>query len=164
MGTGRQANVLFHMRMFQYPFMSILLVGMMVSVASGKGEDRVDLSSYQGRNRLLILFAPSEDASMYQPFKEQLQIRTQEIRDRDLVTFHLFESGEGWLADRPLPKEQVLSLRKQFSIKSGQCTVILIGKDGEVKLRETLPVDLSDIFAIIDAMPMRQREMRERSE
>jgi Domain of unknown function (DUF4174) len=164
MRTGRQGNVLFHMSMFQYHFMSILLVGMMVSVASGKGADPVDLDSYQGKNRLLILFAPSEDASMYQPFKEQLQIRTQEIRDRDLVTFHVFESGEGRLNDRPLHKEQVLSLRKRFSIKSGQCTVILIGKDGEVKFREPLPVDLSDIFAIIDAMPMRQREMRERSE
>jgi len=35
--------------------------------------------------------------------------------------------------------------------------VILIGKDGEVKFREQLPVDLSDILAVIDAMPMRQR-------
>ena len=152
------------MRMFQYHFISILLVGMMVGAASGTGEDRVDLSSYQGKNRLLMLFAPSEDASMYQSFKEQLQIRTQEIRDRDLVTFHLFESGAGRLDFLPLHKEQVLSLRKRFSIKSGQCTVILIGKDGEVKFREQLPVDLSDILAVIDAMPMRQREMRERSE
>jgi hypothetical protein len=150
--------------MFQYYFMSILLVGMMVSLASGKGDDQVDLSSYQWKNRLLILFAPSEDASMYQAFKGQLQIRSQEMRDRDLVAFHLFESGEGWLDDRPLHKEQVLPLRKRFSSKSGQCTVILIGKDGEVKFREQLPVDFSNILAIIDAMPMRQREIRERSE
>jgi hypothetical protein len=154
----------FNMRMFQYYFMSILLVGMMVSLASGKGEDPVDLDSYQGKNRLLILFAPSEDASMYQSFKEQLQIRTQEMRDRDLVTFDLFESGEGRLDDRPLHKEQILPLRKRFSINRGQCTVILIGKDGEVKFREQLPVDFSNILAIIDAMPMRQREIRERSE
>jgi len=40
--------------------------------------------------------------------------------------------------------------------------VILIGKDGELKLRKELPVELSEIFSVIDAMPMRQREMRER--
>jgi hypothetical protein len=144
--------------------MLLLMVGMMVGPASGKGEHQVDLSSYQGKNRLLMLFALSEDAPMYQSFREQLQRRAQEIRDRDLVTFHAFESGEGRMDDRPLHKEQVLSLRKRFSINRGQCTVILIGKDGDVKFREQLPVDLSDIFAVIDAMPMRHREIRERSE
>jgi|WetSurMetagenome_2_1015567.scaffolds.fasta_scaffold404826_1 hypothetical protein len=163
MRTGRQTGVLFHIRMFQYHFISILLVGMMVSLASGKGEDQVDLSSYQGKNRLLMLFAPSEEASMYQSFKEQLQIRTQEIRDRDLVTFHFFESGEGRLDFLPLHKEQVLSLRKLFSIRREQSALILIGKDGEVKFRAPLPVDISDILAVIDAKPIRQREMRERS-
>jgi hypothetical protein len=135
----------------------------MVSLASGKDQDQFDLSSYQWKNRLLILFAPSEDAPIYQSFKEQLQRRTQEIRDRDLLTFHVFESGEGWSDYLPLNKEQVLSLRKRFSIRMGQCKLILIGKDGEVKFREQLPVDLSDIFSIIDAMPMRQREIRERA-
>ena len=35
---------------------------------------------------------------------------------------------------------------------------------GEVKIQRQLPVDISDVFSIIDAMPMRQREIRERSE
>jgi hypothetical protein len=30
-----------------------------------------------------------------------------------------------------------------------------------VKLRKALPADLSEIFSVIDAMPMRQREIRE---
>ena len=150
--------------MVRYHCMLLLMVGMMVSVASGKGEHQVDLSSHQGKNRLLMLFAPSEDAPIYQSFKEQLQRRAQEVRDRDVVTLHLFESGEGRLDVLPLHKEQVLSSRKRFSIDKGQCTVILIGKDGEVKFREELPIDLSDVFAVIDAMPMRQREIRERSE
>ena len=135
----------------------------MVSLASGKDQDQVDFGSYQWKNRLLILFAPSEDAPIYQSFKEQLQRRAQEIRDRDLLIFHVFESGEGQLDYLPLNKEQVLFLRKRFSIKMGQFKLILIGKDGEVKFREQLPVDLSDIFSIIDAMPMRQREIRERA-
>ena len=43
--------------------MLILLVGMMVGSASGKDQDKVDLRAYQWKNRLLILFAPAEDAS-----------------------------------------------------------------------------------------------------
>ena len=149
--------------MFRYYFMLILLVGMVVGPALGKEQDTVDLTAYQWKNRLLILFAPSEDAPIYQSFKELLQRRTQEILDRDLLIFHVLETGEGGLAHLPLNKGQVLFLRKRFSILPGQLIVILIGKDGEVKLRGELPLGLSEIFSVIDAMPMRQREMRERA-
>ena len=135
----------------------------MVHSDLGKNQDQVDLSAYQWKNRLLILFAPSESDLVYQSFKGQLQGQTQEVHDRDLLTFHVFETGEGRLAHLQLRKEQVLFLRKRFSIMPGQLIVILIGKDGEVKFRGELPVELSDIFSIIDAMPMRQREIRKGS-
>jgi hypothetical protein len=38
-----------------------------------------------------------------------------------------------------------------------------IGKDGGVKLRSAEPVAAGDFFALIDTMPMRRREMRERA-
>ena len=149
--------------MIRYHFLLILLVGVMVSSASGKEQDTVDLAAYQWKNRLLILFTPAEKDLVYQSFKEQLQRRTQEVQDRELLIFHVLETGEGWLAPVPLNKGQVLFLRKEFSILPGQRIVILIGKDGEVKLRRALPVDLSEIFSVIDAMPMRQREIRKRA-
>ena len=40
--------------------------------------------------------------------------------------------------------------------------VLLIGKDGGVKLRSTEPVSTDELFALIDSMPMRRREMEER--
>jgi hypothetical protein len=162
-GPEAGRSIFLYMTMFRYHVMLIFLVGMMVSSASGNNQDQVDFSSYQWKNRLLILFAPSEDAPAYQSFKEQLQRRTREIRDRDLITFHVLESGKSRMDSLPLSREQALSLRRRFSIERGQCKWILIGKDGEEKLRGELPADLSDIFSVIDAMPMRQREMRERS-
>ena len=39
---------------------------------------------------------------------------------------------------------------------------VLIGKDGGVKARWAEPVSLNALYELIDAMPMRQREMRER--
>ena len=38
--------------------------------------------------------------------------------------------------------------------------VSLIGKDGDVKLRSELTIANEDLFAVIDAMPMRQSEMQ----
>ena len=148
--------------MIRYHFFLILLVGVMVSSASGKEQDAVDLTAYQWKNRLLILFAPAENDLVYQSFKEQIQRRTQEVQDRELLIFHVFETEEGRLGHLPLKKEQLLFLRKEFSILPGQRIVILIGKDGEVKLRRELPLELSEIFSVIDAMPMRRREIRER--
>ena len=136
---------------------------MLLGSASGKEWDRVDLKAYQWKNRLLILFAPSEKDLIYQSFKEQLQRRAQEVQERDLLIFHVLETEENRLANLPLNKEQGISLRKKFSIMPGQLIVILIGKDGEAKLRGELPLELSEIFSVIDAMPMRQREMRERA-
>jgi hypothetical protein len=42
--------------------------------------------------------------------------------------------------------------------------VLLIGKDGGVKLRAEEPLPAAEFFALIDTMPMRRREMRERGE
>ncbi len=41
--------------------------------------------------------------------------------------------------------------------------VLLIGKDGGVKLRSGRPFALHALFDAIDAMPMRQDEMRRRA-
>lgn len=46
----------------------------------------------------------------------------------------------------------------QFSTKS--FSVVLIGKDGGEKLRRAIPLSPEELFAVVDAMPMRRAEMR----
>jgi hypothetical protein len=53
-------------------------------------------------------------------------------------------------------------LRKKFGVTADEFEVILIGKDGTVKLRSKAAVSTSALFQLIDAMPMRQEEMREK--
>jgi hypothetical protein len=45
---------------------------------------------------------------------------------------------------------------KAFSVR-------LLGKDGGEKLRSNQPVSTESLFALVDAMPMRRQEMRERA-
>ena len=54
-------------------------------------------------------------------------------------------------------------LRGQFGIHPGQFCIFLIGKDGEEKRRWESMVGFGVIFSVIDAMPMRQREMKEKN-
>ena len=62
------------------------------------------------------------------------------------------------MGDTLLADDSAVKLRNQFKIDSGTTTFILIGKDGTEKLRKD-SMDLDELFEVIDAMPMRQREV-----
>jgi hypothetical protein len=51
-------------------------------------------------------------------------------------------------------------MRNQYKIAPEAFVLILIGKDGEEKFRSSTPVTIERINHIIDAMPMRQDEMK----
>ena len=52
------------------------------------------------------------------------------------------------------------SARQRFGVEPGDFLVILLGKDGGEKIRSNKPVTLEMLTEIIDAMPMRQDEMK----
>jgi hypothetical protein len=121
-----------------------------------------DLSSYIWKNRLLLVFSPSQTDLRFEAFNHKLLSERSAIDERDLIVFRVFEKGSSRSANQPLAAEQVDNLRRRFGIETGQFTVILIGKDGGVKMMREGGVELQDIFDRIDSMPMRRREMRER--
>jgi len=82
--------------------------------------------------------------------------------ERDLLRGDLLETGTGSFGGEPAPSGQVSAVRKRFQIEAGHFTAILVGKDGTVKHRTNTPVTPENLYALIDAMPMRRREMRER--
>ena len=51
-------------------------------------------------------------------------------------------------------------MSQQFVVSSSGFQLLLLGKDGGVKLRSST-ASLEDIFSLIDTMPMRRREMRD---
>ena len=60
----------------------------------------------------------------------------------------------------PLSPADADALRQHFSIASNTYALILVGKDGGVKFKRDDRVSLSEIFELIDSMPMRKNEMR----
>ena len=52
-------------------------------------------------------------------------------------------------------------LRPEWGVDAeADFAVLLVGKDGTVKLRRQAPVPAAEIAALIDTMPMRRQEMR----
>ena len=137
-----------------------LLIGLFTGAAFGEDTVSVDLNAYQWKNRLLLLFASSEEDQAYLTLKKEIDRQAMEVKDRDLLVFYVLERDESQLDQERLNPDQALYLKKRLSVPSGRVTIVLIGKDGYEKLRQESPVDLKEIFAIIDAMPMRQQEMK----
>jgi hypothetical protein len=139
-----------------------LIVFMCAGTALAQSAAKIDLTQYLWKNRLILIFSPSEADSTYQDVKNQSEKLTDELVDRDLVLFHLFERGKSYIGDSPLDDGVADSLRQRYKIKPGELTLILIGKDGGEKLRQQRSFDFQIIFDRIDAMPMRQLEMKQR--
>jgi len=122
----------------------------------------MDLNVYRWRNRLLMGFSPSQDDSNYHSFMKEVRDQQNGLRDRDILVFEILEKGESRLGNSPLKKDSAVFLREQFGIPPGQFCILLVGKDGEEKRRWESMVGLGVIFSYVDAMPMRQREMKKR--
>lgn len=141
---------------------TVLLMAAAAALLWTQGVKAMDLDRYRWQHRLLLLFAPQEDTPAYAAAAADIDRRSEEILDRDLVVFHLLEDGMSRVDGRRLSDAEARQLRDRFEIAPGRFTAVLIGKDGGVKLVRRDSVDLQAVFDRIDAMPMRQREMREK--
>jgi hypothetical protein len=64
----------------------------------------------------------------------------------------------------PLDRQTENSIRDHFAVPQRSFTLILVGKDGIVKLKRHNRVNLTDVFELIDSMSMRQNEMRKKNQ
>ena len=100
--------------------------------------------------REIILFAYADDD---QSLKKQLEILHSDpkgLAERDLKI-----SVKIWAKDKGIT-------HRKFKIAKNQYAFILIGKDGGEKYRSFSVVTKQKLYSIIDAMPMRRYEMKNR--
>jgi hypothetical protein len=137
-----------------------------VSVAaanpSRSQEIEFKLSNYQWQHHILLVFAPSTGSSQYRQQMQAWQVDTAGTHDRDLKLVQILGTGESQVDGRSLSSASADRLRQQFGISHEEFAVIFVGKDGTEKQRSQTPIDLALLFRTIDAMPMRQQEMRSR--
>lgn len=134
-----------------------------VATTSGHSQ-RVEfkLSDYGWQHRILLVFAPSTDSSQYRQQMQAWQADVAGTDDRNLKLVQILTIGESQVDGRSISSVSVERLRQQFGITPEEFAVVLVGKDGTEKQRSQTPIDLAALFRTIDAMPMRQQEMRSR--
>ncbi len=123
----------------------------------------LDITWHQGRNRVLLVFVPSPEDERYAAQQERFFGHSNNMLDRDLISYYIFEreAVSGPTDASAITPESADKTRQQYSVGEGDFAVVLIGKDGTEKERYGEPVAADTIFEVVDAMPMRQEEMKE---
>ncbi len=120
----------------------------------------MDLSRFRGTNRLVLIFASSNSDENAERQRDLLEGHESGIANRDLLVLHLLEDVPGGPAGESITPQQAAAARRDFGLEDGRFAAVLVGRDGGAKFRSGEPVSATDLFARIDAMPMRRREMR----
>jgi len=107
------------------------------------------LKDYLGTNRVIITFSNSEANSDRHLLIQQIAQFQCDYKKRDLAHIDLIQGTD-----------QYQRMSQKFSISGGsEFRLLLVGKDGEVKLN-TKNSELREVFSLIDTMPMRKREIQ----
>lgn len=140
-----------------------------LSLMAQSPSDTVDfrLDAHRWEHRLLFVFVPAEATDALDLQEDHFAGHDAGFRDRDLLLLTLQGAAEGTVrdapgtAERPLTEAATQRLYDRFDVPTDAFRVVLVGKDGTEKRRDAEPVTARSVFDTIDAMPMRQREMRE---
>lgn len=111
------------------------------------GEDS-DLTEFKWIKRPLIVFADSPNDPRYIQQMDFITRRLEYLEERDVVVV------TDTSPDLRSP------IRQQMRPRGFQ--VVLVDKDGEVFQRKPLPISVREISRLIDKLPMRQQEIRDK--
>ena len=119
------------------------------------------MASYRWKFRPLLVFADSESSAALARQRAIIAAERSGLTARNVVV--VWVVGRSVAAELgPKPGQSAAALRGQFKALPASFKVVLVGKDGGVKITRNAPVAAAQLFDVIDAMPMRRDEMRGR--
>ncbi|NNE85758.1 MAG: DUF4174 domain-containing protein [Alphaproteobacteria bacterium] len=118
------------------------------------------LDAFQWRNRVVLSFIADEEMQAARDQREYRRKTLGEWRNRDLVLIEVGPRNRVLVDGKENDSIDGAGLRQRFAAASEKYVAVLVGKDGSEKLRSDRAITNDMLFATIDAMPMRRREMR----
>ena len=118
-----------------------------------------ELTHFAWTHRPIVISASSFDVPALQQQREALAAVRDDLAERDVVVIEIVGHHSETIVGPPVFVSADL-LRRELGLTGAEFGVVLVGKDTGIKLWSRTPVDAERIFALIDGMPMRQREMR----
>ncbi len=117
-----------------------------------------NIDSFKWKNRIVLLKDSHFNSVKLQEQLKALQSNLEKLHDRDILIFVLTDEAV-FDTLKSKTKLQPLLIIEEFGLKDFQ-GLILIGKDGGLKLKDSFVVSPSTICNLIDSMPMRRAELK----
>jgi len=135
----------------------------MLFCAAGMNASADDWDSWRDGRRVLLVRAASPDDARLRQQEAALSADPEGLALRDVLVVRWVGDGNPEVS---LPDGKAVSADVIAGLSPGLRTaewrVLLIGRDGEVKVAWEAAVPLAEVFARIDAMPMGRREKEAR--
>ncbi len=135
--------------------MNILIFMLLQSVVAAPEDNPLDI--YRWKQRLIVIHT-GEDVDMatrqYSEFTDELN----ELEDRDILLLTVRGEEVDLFGERTSMSGNQVVLA--CGLQPNEFGLALVGKDGGVKFRGSKLVEPTEIYKLIDQMPMRRAEMR----
>ena len=139
------------MNMFNLRCIVLLLLMLQLNTMTSQ-----DFREFKWKKRILLLIDTKNDLNTRNLQLSEFNARSNEMKERDLVLF-VYNGKE------VLDRDGMLTDINPDNLSYGEFQgIILIGKDGGVKFRKKYLVKANEVFDLIDQMPMRRAEMKNR--
>ena len=134
-------------------------LGLFLSLLSITTMNAQSLTDHQWENRIIILLIDDVDSALYQEQVEQFKAVAKQMTERKLIVYHvtpkMYQTGI-----QTLTTPQSTQLYQQYKKSDASFEVLLIGLDGGIKFQRNTLLPCTELFAIIDVMPMRKAELK----
>ena len=118
------------------------------------------LSTLKDHVRPLLIFAATPDDPGLRAQLTRLHEDAAGLAERNVLVIAVPYNSPS-PTDTTLTPADADAARRRFNIAPNDFTILLIGKDGGEKLRAHKPIPFSKLRDTIDAMPMRQQEIKQ---
>jgi hypothetical protein len=124
-------------------------IGLVIgAIAVSANSQASPLETLRWKSRILVVVAPAGDAAA-QAQRTIYQSAAKGMAERSIV-----------LAEALDDSARSRQIRSRLSADGTRFQVFLVGKDGHTAVASDKPLSAEDLFARVDAMPMRRDEIR----
>lgn len=146
--------------------LAVLLCAAMMLFACGRADVGALMEGFLWQNPVVLVFAPDGNAHLYtrqRGILSQPEV-TEGLKARDVRVIYLVDRDSVWIDGQNKPRLFTPPFYDYFDVPRDSFTFVLIGRDGEEKMRSAVTVGEDTLFALIDAMPAQKGPARSGAE
>lgn len=122
-----------------------------------------DLSKHRWENRLILILTDNENNSAFQSQVAEFRKDLTGLNERKIIIYKVMP-GEYRTGLDDGNKIKSARLYNEYKKTDAGFEVVLLGLDGRIKLQQNELLSLEELYAVIDVMPMRRREIEQKKQ